>query len=141
MNTTPRKRRQLMAEINVVPYIDVMLVLLVIFMVTAPLQQQGVEIDLPVTQGNPIEQKEKSNVIISIKKQGQYYLSENGAKAIAVSKDELTSKVVELYQKKSQLQVYIRGDKSVSYGHVVSLMANLKHSGIARIGLMTTPEE
>lgn len=141
MNTTHRKRRKPMAEINVVPYIDVMLVLLVIFMVTAPLQQQGVEIDLPITQGNPVEQKEKSSVIISIKKQGQYYLSENGAKAIAVSKDELTLKVVTLYQKKPQLQVYIRGDKNVSYGHVVSIMANLKQSGIARIGLMTTPEE
>ncbi len=141
MNTTYRKRKRLMAEINVVPYIDVMLVLLVIFMVTAPLQQQGVEIDLPVTQGNPIEQKEQSSVIISIKKQGEYYLSKNGAKNIAVSKAELTSKVVELYQKESQLQVYIRGDKNVSYGHVVSIMASLKHSGIARIGLMTTPEE
>jgi biopolymer transport protein TolR len=141
MNITHRKRRKPMAEINVVPYIDVMLVLLVIFMVTAPLQQQGVEIDLPVTQGNLIEQKEKSNVIISIKKQGQYYLSENGAKAIAVSRDELILKVVELYQKKPQLQVYIRGDKNVSYGHVVSIMASLKQSGVARIGLMTTPEE
>jgi len=141
MNTTYRKRRKLMAEINVVPYIDVMLVLLVIFMVTAPLQQQGVEIDLPITQGSPIDQKEKSNVIISIKKQGEYYISENGAKNIAVSKAELISKIVELYQEKSQLQVYIRGDKSVSYGHVVSIMASLKHSGIARIGLMTTPEE
>ncbi len=141
MNTTHRKRRKPMAEINVVPYIDVMLVLLVIFMVTAPLQQQGVEIDLPVTQGNPIEQKEKSNLIISIKKQGQYYLSENGAKAIAISEDELTSKVIALYQKKPKIQVYIRGDKSVNYGHVVSVMARLKQSGIARIGLMTNPDE
>jgi len=139
--STRHPRRKLMSEINVVPYIDVMLVLLVIFMVTAPLQQNGVEVDLPVTQGNPIAQKEKPTAVISIKKDGQYYLSENGMQAIKLSKDELVLKIIALYNENTQLQVYIRGDKKVDYGHVVRVMATLKQSGIARIGLMTTPEK
>ncbi len=139
--STRRSRRKLMSEINVVPYIDVMLVLLVIFMITAPLQQNnGVEIDLPVTEGNPIEQKETPTVVITINKEGRYYLSENGTKNIVVSKDDLVLKIVTLHNENQQLQVYIRGDSKVEYGHVVRIMATLKHSGIARIGLITTSE-
>lgn len=140
--STRHLRRKPMSEINVVPYIDVMLVLLVIFMITAPLQQNGVEIDLPVTQGNPIKQQEKNaSIVISIKKEGQSYLSENGAKAIAFSKDDLMLRVVTLYNKHPKLYVYIRGDKRVNYGYVVGVMAALKQSGITRIGLITTLEE
>ena len=134
-------RRKPMAEINVVPYIDVMLVLLVIFMVTAPLQQSGVEVDLPVASGSPIEQEEKPPLIISIKEDGQYYLSEDGEKALAILMDDLLLRVMDVYSENPQLQIYIRGDKAVDYGNVVTVMAALKQAGVSRVGLMTTPEE
>jgi biopolymer transport protein TolR len=140
MNTR-RLRRKPMSEINVVPYIDVMLVLLVIFMITAPLQQNGIEVDLPITQGHPIQSSEqRTAIIISIKTEGRYYLSENGAKAIAFSKEDLILKVATLFQQHPKLYLYIRGDKNVNYGYVVSLMAALKQSGLTQIGLMTTPK-
>lgn len=134
-------RRKPMSEINVVPYIDVMLVLLVIFMVTAPLQQSGVEVDLPVASGNPIEAEEKPPVIISIKEDGQYYLSETGDKAITILLDDLLLRIIAIYEENPQVQIYIRGDKAVDYGNVVTVMAALKQAGIARVGLMTSPEE
>ncbi len=136
-----RPRRKPMSEINVVPYIDVMLVLLVIFMVTSPLQQQGLEIDLPVAKGKPIQSEETPTLIISVKKNGKYYISENATKPERVSQQALVSKVVALYHDKPTLQVYIRGDKIVKYGDVVDVMAGLKEAGIARIGLITTSDE
>ena len=139
--STRNSRRKPMSEINVVPYIDVMLVLLVIFMVTAPLQQSGVEVDLPVASGSPVEQNEKPPVIISIKEDGQYYLSETGDKALAVLLDDLLLRIVAIYNENPQVQIYIRGDKAVDYGNVVSVMAALKQAGVARVGLMTTSDE
>ncbi|NOQ37112.1 MAG: protein TolR [Methylococcaceae bacterium] len=139
--STRNSRRKPISEINVVPYIDVMLVLLVIFMVTAPLQQSGVEVDLPVASGSPVEQNEKPPVIISIKEDGQYYLSETGDKALAVLLDDLLLRIVAIYNENPQVQIYIRGDKAVDYGNVVSVMAALKQAGVARVGLMTTPDE
>ncbi|MCK5898368.1 MAG: protein TolR [Methylococcales bacterium] len=136
-----RPRRKPMSEINVVPYIDVMLVLLVIFMVTSPLQQQGLEIDLPVAKGKPIQSEETPTLIISVKKNGKYYISENATKPERVSQQALVSKVVALYHDKPTMQVYIRGDKIVKYGDVVDVMAGLKEAGIARIGLITTSDE
>ena len=133
-----RRRKKLMSDINVVPYIDVMLVLLVIFMVTSPLQQQGLEIDLPIAKGKPIQSDETPTLIISVKKNGKYYISENAAKPKLVSQQTLVEKVVALHHNKPNMQVYVRGDKSVKYGDVVDVMAGLKQSGIARIGLITT---
>ena len=137
--STRRARRKPMSEINVVPYIDVMLVLLVIFMVTSPLQQQNVEVDLPVAKGKPIQQSEATpTLIITVKKEGQYYTSENASKPEPVSRQRLIQKVMTRHNDNPKLQIYLRGDKTVAYGEVVEIMATLKQSGIVRIGLMTT---
>ncbi|MCK4494685.1 MAG: protein TolR [Methylococcales bacterium] len=136
-----RRRRKPISEINVVPYIDVMLVLLVIFMVTSPLQQQGLEIDLPVAKGKPIQSDETPTLIISVKKDGKYYISENATKPELVSQQTLVAKVVALHHNKPNMQIYVRGDKAVKYGDVVEVMAGLKQSGIARIGLITTLDD
>jgi biopolymer transport protein TolR len=115
-----------------------MLVLLVIFMVTSPLQQQGIDIDLPVAKGKPVQSEATPTLIISVKKNGHYYTSENASKPEVISRKNLIKKVTTLFHDKPKLQVYLRGDKAVAYGEMVEVMAALKQSGIVRIGLMTT---
>lgn len=144
MNYTSRRsrRRKPMSEINVVPYIDVTLVLLIIFMITAPLQQSAVDVNLPVTaSGAKVEQKQQPPVVISILKNGQYYLSETGQVDKAVVLVELLSRVSSLQKNNPQTQVYIKADKAVDYGKVVSVMAALKEAGVPHVGLMTSPAE
>jgi biopolymer transport protein TolR len=130
-----------MSEINVVPYIDVTFVLLIIFMITAPLQQSAVDVNLPVTSGAKVEQKDQPPVIISIQKDGQYYLSEPEQPEKQVLLTELLSRVSTLQKNNPQTQVYIKGDKNVDYGKVVSVMAALKEAGVPHVGLMTSPSE
>jgi len=128
-----------MAEINVVPYIDVTLVLLIIFMITAPLIQSGVEVDLPQADSNPIEQDDKpSPIIISINKTGQYFIDLGlGEEESAVSPQEILLLTAAVRKNKPETAVYIRGDKQVEYGQVVTVMAALKNAGIENVGLMT----
>lgn len=135
------KRRKPISEINAVPYIDVTLVLLVIFMMSAPLQQNAVEVNLPVTGGVKVEVKEHPPLIISIQKDGQYFLSEKADSEQAVLLAELLSRVATLYKSNPQTQVYIRGDAAVDYGKVVSVMAALKEAGVSHVGLMTSSIE
>lgn len=131
------KRRKPMAEINVVPYIDVTLVLLIIFMITAPLVQTGVDVDLPQANTATVEQKNESPVIVSVDKQGQFYID------IGASDDQRVSAEILLYRVKAVLKnqpntpVYIRGDSEVEYGKVVTVMAALKNVGVPSVGLMT----
>ena len=130
-------RRKPMAEINVVPYIDVTLVLLIIFMITAPLIQSGVDVDLPQAQAKEIEQTDIPPVIISIDKQGRYFIDLGGQEAEQAEAKELLILVAAVLKNKPETQVYIRGDKDVEYGKVVTVMAALKNAGIAKVGLMT----
>ena len=134
-------RRKPMAEINVVPYIDVTLVLLVIFMVTAPLQQSSVKVDLPVANGSPIKAQDSPPLLISVTKEGEYYLSEDGEKGVAILMDDLLEKIIAIYEKKPESQIYIRGDKAVEYSYIVNVMAALKQADITSVGLMTSQEE
>lgn len=136
-----RHRRKPMSEINVVPYIDVTFVLLIIFMITAPLQQSAVDVNLPVTGGAKVEQKEQPPVIISIQKDGHYYLSESEQPEKQLALAELLSRVATLQKNNPQIQVYIKGDQAVDYGKVVSVMAALKNAGVPHVGLMTSPIE
>jgi biopolymer transport protein TolR len=143
MNNRSRRnvRRRLIAEINVVPYIDVTLVLLIIFMITAPLQQNAVEVALPVAGGAKIEQKQQPPVIISIQKDGQFYLSNEDAYEAPVNLGELLSSVSTLQKDNPQTQVYLKADKAIDYGQVVTVMAALKEAGVSHVGLMTSPLE
>ena len=132
-----RARRKPMSEINVVPYIDVTLVLLIIFMITAPLVQTGVDVDLPQADTAPVEQKNEPPIIISIDKQGLFYIDLGEQEDEPVSADILLYRVAAVLRNKPETQVYIRGDHTVAYGKVVTVMAALKNSGVPSVGLMT----
>lgn len=133
----PRKRRKTVAEINVVPYIDVMLVLLVIFMVTAPLMNLGVDVELPRSNAKPME-KPKDPMIISIDKSGQYYLVRDG-NAEPIDEEELRKKVAAIVAENPKLPILVGGDTDVEYGRVYGLMALVQQSGGGRVGLMSVP--
>ena len=134
----PRKRP--MAEINVVPYIDVTLVLLIIFMITAPLLQTGVDVDLPSAQSKTISSDKNPPLVVSIDASGQFYLDIGSRQDEPVLAEELTIKVMAVLRHKPDTVVLIRGDKSVDYGKVVSVMAALKQAGVPSVGLMTSPD-
>lgn len=128
-----------MAEINVVPFIDVMLVLLVIFMITAPMMTQGVQVELPKVASEPIDMPEDSEPLIaSINSEGQYFLS-IGDGEMPLSLDEISSKVIAVLQRKPQTPVMVKGDQSVSYGQVVTLMSTLQVAGVPNVGLISDP--
>lgn len=135
------KRRKPMAEINVVPYIDVTLVLLIIFMITAPLIQSGVDVDLPQADAKDISLEDlPSPVIITITKIGQFFIDlGNGEddEPEPVSAEEVLILTRAVRKNKPTTQVYIRGDKEVQYGKVVTVMAALKNAGVPNVGLMT----
>ena len=134
-----KSRKKPMAEINVVPYIDVTLVLLIIFMITAPLIQSGVDVDLPQANTSPIDQDDRpAPIIISINKVGEYFIDLGlGDEETAVSPEEILLLTRAVRKNKPETAVYIRGDKQVEYGLVVTVMAALKNAGIENVGLMT----
>lgn len=133
------QKRRPMGEINVVPYIDVMLVLLIIFMITAPLIQQGVEIDLPQAQANPVESKDNPPLVVSVDAEGQYFLDVGESPSDPVSLEDVQIKVAAVLRNKPETPVMVRGDKRVDYGAVVRVMAHLQAAGVPSVGLMTDP--
>ena len=132
-----KNKRKLLAEINVVPYIDVTLVLLVVFMVTAPLLIQGIDINLPKTVSSSLEKKHEDSLIISIKSNGNLYLNLGSKKELQISKPDLSEKVSEILKQNPNISVLVRGDKNTSYGEVVRLMSLLQKSGVSSVGLVT----
>lgn len=126
-----------MSEINVVPYIDVMLVLLVIFMVTAPLLTQGVRVDLPQTQAQAIQQSDSEPLILTVDSTGRYYLNIGEDPLEPLTTEILTTRVQAALQLEPQRRVLVRGDDSVSYGEVVHAMALLQQAGARGVGLIT----
>jgi biopolymer transport protein TolR len=136
------RRRKPMGEINVVPYIDVTLVLLIIFMITTPMLQTGVEVDLPRAESAMVEQKEgEPPIVISIKEQGEYYINTDGQNDEQIEPGVINDRVATVLSKKPGTQVLISADKGVDYGTVVTVMAALKNAGVPTVGLMTKPEE
>lgn len=133
------RRRPLMAEINVVPYIDVMLVLLVIFMVTVPLIQQGVEVNLPSADAQAIANQEAPNpLIVTVDKQGNVSLNQGASANRSLSPDFLMRELTPLLPMVNG-QVYVRGDRDAQYGQVMTVMVILQQAGVNDIGLMTKP--
>jgi biopolymer transport protein TolR len=131
-----------MGEINVVPYIDVTLVLLIIFMITTPMLQTGVEVDLPQAESAMVEQKDgEPPIVISIKEQGEYYINTDGQNDEQIEPGVINDRVAMVLSKKPGTQVLISADKGVDYGTVVTVMAALKNAGVPTVGLMTKPEE
>lgn len=132
-------RRRPMAEINVVPYIDVTLVLLIIFMITAPLLQTGVEVELPRAEAKTVEVEQTPPLVVSVNSAGQYFLDVGDRRDEPVSAEELGVRVAAVLRHKPETAVLIRGDHKVDYGSVVTVMAALKQAGVPNVGLMTRP--
>ena len=135
-----RKRRKLKAEINVVPYIDVMLVLLIIFMVTAPLLNLGVDIQLPQSKAKSV-QNDKEPAVISVDKDGKLYLTLGPAKREPIEPQALVAKVSAFVRENPQLPVLVAGDTRADYGRVYDAMVLLQQGGVAKVGLMSQPEQ
>ena len=135
-----RRRRKLKNEINVVPYIDVMLVLLIIFMVTAPLLNLGVDIELPQSNAKPLEQV-KDPVIVSVDADGNMYLTLEAAVREQIDAETLVAKVAAFVRQDPQVVVLVGGDRNVDYGTVYEVMVLMQQAGVPRVGLMSTPEQ
>ena len=138
-----RSRRQPIAEINVVPFIDVMLVLLVIFMITAPLLTQGVKIDLPNTEAKALPPDQKEPLIVTVDNAGNFYLNSASKPNQPVTPEVLshlvTSQLTASTAAGEQRPVLVRGDKSANYGKVVEAMVLLQQAGAKSVGLITQP--
>ncbi len=132
-----RVRKKRMSEINVVPYIDVMLVLLVIFMITAPLLTQGISVELPQTDSTPIEQKDEEPIIVSVDKDGRYYLNLGDSSDSPLETGKLMIRIKAVLKHRQDNTVYVKGDKNANYGKIVVLMAELKQAGVEQVGLVT----
>ena len=130
-----------MGEINVVPFIDVMLVLLVIFMITAPMLTQGVQVDLPQVTSEPIETQEDNDpIIISVDRDGGHFIT-LGEDSTAVSLEQMSERVTAILQRRPGTPVMVRGDRNVPYGQIVLLMSTLQRSGVANVGLLSEPPQ
>lgn len=135
MNTSSKTTKMVMSEINVTPFVDVMLVLLIIFMVTAPMMQQGIDVNLPKTASSGVSLNENPFVIV-ISVGGKIKISE-----IEVSMKDLKEKLKAIFQSKKNKQVYIQADRKVDYGYVAEAMGEIRQAGILNISLITLPKE
>ena len=137
-----RKSRQLrpMAEINVVPYIDVMLVLLVIFMITAPLLTQGVKVDLPQADAETLDEDAKRPLVVSVDREGAFHVTFDDDKTNLVEDDELLRQAAAIIKHNKGIPVLVKGDREVNYSRVVEAMVILQEAGAPSVGLLTDPE-
>ena len=136
-----RIRKRPMAEINVVPYIDVMLVMLVIFMITAPLLTQGVKVDLPEAAAQPMDDSDEEPLVVSVDVSGNLFLNVGETPDAPVAAEALVQTVAAVLRRQPQKSVLVRGDHAVDYGAVVSAMVLLQQAGVPNVGLVTEPPE
>ena len=125
--------KKFMSEINVTPFVDVMLVLLIIFMVTAPMMMQGVEVNLPQTKAQSIKTKEDP-LILTVNKKGEIFLEEHAMKL-----EELGAKIGTIFKYRREKEVILRADKEIPYGFVIQVMAEVKRAGVTKLGMVTEP--
>jgi biopolymer transport protein TolR len=131
--TSGGNSKEFMSEINVTPFVDVMLVLLIIFMVTAPMMIQGVNVDLPEATAQPLD-SEKEHLVITIDKDHQVHIND-----YQVSVESLSEKLMKILQGRSDREVYLKADKNIPYGIVVQVMAEIKDAGVEQLGMITEP--
>ncbi|MEE4295196.1 MAG: protein TolR [Wenzhouxiangella sp.] len=134
-----RRRRQRMSEMNVVPYIDVMLVLLIIFMVTAPLMNLGVEVELPTGAAEPMEDQ-GDPLLVTVTRTGEFYLDTGDAPQL-IDGETLRETVAAIASRNPEVQVTVSGDRDVPYQFIYSAMVVLQQAGVASVGLMGDPEQ
>lgn len=130
-------KRKPMSQINVVPFIDVVLVLLIIFMITAPLIQQGVEVELPQASANPLPPDTDEPVVVSVDKKGRFFLDIGDEPRKPIDARSLVNRVAAVRSLKPKVPVLVRGDRNVDYGRVIDAMVLLQQAGIEKVGLMT----
>ncbi len=136
-----RIRKKPMSEINVVPYIDVMLVLLIIFMITAPLLSQGVKVDLPQAPSAPLPPNEKEPVIVNVDKNGNFFINYGENQDAPVPPNILVNRISALLKYQPEIPVLVGGDTNVAYGEVIQLMTLLQQAGVPSVGMITDPPE
>jgi len=141
MAVTHRKRRRPIAEINVVPYIDVMLVLLVIFMITAPLLTQGVKVDLPQAEAEPLPAEADDPVVVSVNAAGEFFIDIGEGKDQAVDSETLVTRVAALLKYKPKTPIMLKGDKNVDYGRIMQAMVLIQAGGAPNVGLIAEQPE
>jgi biopolymer transport protein TolR len=124
-----------LSEINVTPFVDVMLVLLIIFMVTAPMMQQGVDVDLPETTTQPLRMKDEP-LILSVKKSGKYFLGRT-----EVPLADLAEKLEAIFEGRDSKEIFLRADTAAPYGVVVKALAAAREAGASKLGMVTEPEQ
>ena len=135
-----RSKKKPMGEINVVPYIDVMLVMLVIFMITAPLLNQGVDVDLPQADAEPMDDQQQEPLVLTVDAEGRYLLNVGGDPDAAIDADALVLRASAVLRQRPKTPVLVRGDARVDYGRVVAAMTLLQQAGAPKVGLVTEPE-
>jgi biopolymer transport protein TolR len=132
-----KKKRKLNADINVVPYIDVMMVLLVIFMITAPMLTQGVNVELPKASAEPVDDKDSEPVIVTVNAEGEYFIDVGGDPKEAVSAETVQERISKIIASNPEKMLLVRGDRNVNYDKVVQLMVLLQQAGAPSVGLVT----
>lgn len=140
---TGQRRRKLMGEINVVPYIDVMLVLLIIFMITAPLLTQGVQVELPDADAQPIDPellRNREPLVLSVDRGGRYFLNVGGDEDAAIAPAEVARRAAAVLGRDGDTPVLVKADERVPYGKVVQGMVLLQRAGAKKIGFLTDPK-
>ena len=137
-----RAKKKLLAEINIVPYIDVMLVLLLVFMITTPLLYEGLDIDLPTTEANDVDiSKFEEPLIVEINSTGEIRVIQKDNFNQKVSESDLADTIVSIYKNKNIDKVYVKGDKNIEYEKVIRLISILNKGGVENIGLITLPAD